>query len=237
MPEEVSGRCNNCGQCTAFCPTAAAVQSFSEGHQLEAVCCYEPGRADQYLSFLKSRRSCRSYSAQPLERSVIQTILEAANYAPSGGNNRTLRWIVVEKPETMAQIRALICEWFDTVCRTHPVYGRRYDVDSILARCRAGNDVILRGAPHLAYCAGPETAVWGGVDTGIALTYFNLAAESLGVGCCFAGYATKSAEMPQIRELLGVKEGEKVWCALCFGRKALQPCRVPYRGPVPVTFL
>lgn len=164
-------------------------------------------------------------------------ILETANYAPSGGNNRTIRWIVLENPAKTAELREMIAEWFDTVCRTHPVYSKRYAIDSILERYRAGRDVILRDAPHVAYVVGPENAVWGQVDTGIALAFFNLACEALDIGCCFAGYASKAGEWEKIARFIGLKPGEKVWCAICFGKKAAHAARIPNRGKVPLTLL
>ena len=237
MSEEHSVRCNNCGQCVAYCPQGCASQFFSEGINLPKAHEFDSKKTEDYLSFLISRRSYRNYQPTPVDHQVIAKILQTANYAPSGGNNRKLRWIVLESPEKTKQLSELIAEWFDKVARTHPVYGKRYAVDSILQRYHNGKDVILRGAPHVAYVIGPSNHVWGPVDTGIALAYFNLAAEAFDVGCCFAGYATKAAEWGKVREFLGLQEGETAWCALCFGNKTLHAYRVPNRGAVPVTLL
>ncbi len=237
MTEEKSTKCNNCGQCVAFCPTGAAEHTFAGNGTRERATQLTEINPEFVLRFLKSRRSYRTFDPRALSQETIEKILEAANFAPSGGNNRTIRWIVTTNPQKTRAIGQMIANWFDTTCRTHPVYSKRYAIDSILERFRAGKDTILRGAPHLAYCVGPETAVWGAVDTGIALTYFNLAAESMNVGCCFAGYATASAQSKEFREALGLKEGERVWCALCFGQKTIQGVRIPNRPEVPVTYL
>ena len=237
MPEALSARCNNCGQCVAYCPTKASMQAFNANVVLEDALPMNGIDPKMALAFLKSRRSYRQYDSQPVDHETLVEILEAANYAPSGGNNRTLRWIVIEDPKKTKELADVIATWFDTVCRTHPVYGKRYAIDSILERYRGGKDVILRGAPHVAYCVGPANAVWGPVDTGIALTYFNLACEAHQIGCCFAGYATKAAESDLLRDWLGLQEGEVAWCALCFGRKTVDAFRIPNRGPVPVTYL
>lgn len=237
MDEASAKRCNNCGQCVAFCPAKSAMQEFSRGVELEDALAYSSERGPTILKFLKSRRSERIYQPDPVPHETLMRILETANFAPSGGNNRTIRWVVLENPAKTAELREMIAEWFDTVCRTHPVYSKRYAIDSILERFRGGKDVILRGAPHVAYVIGPEKAVWGSVDTGIALAYFNLACEALDVGCCFAGYATKAAEWDKVADFIGVKPGEKVWCAICFGKKAMHAVRIPNRGKVPLTLL
>ncbi len=237
MSKEASLRCNNCGQCVAFCPTGAARQAFSEGVPLSSAFNFSSDNTQNLLSFLKSRRSYRTYQPTPVNHNVLIAILETANYAPSGGNNRKLRWIVIESPSKTKELTEMIADWFDKEARVHPVYSKRYAIDSILQRYRGGKDVIMRGAPHIAFAVGPSNHVWGPVDTGIALTYFNLACEAHDIGCCFAGYATKAAESENIRRFLGVQEGETVWCAICFGNKTLHAVRLPNRGKVPLTLI
>lgn len=78
---------------------------------------------------------------------------------------------------------------------------------------------------------GPKTAVWGGVESGINLTYFNLAAETMNIGCCFAGYATAAAKRSQaVRDLLGIKEDEECFSAMIFGYKTIRAQRIPARS-------
>lgn len=99
--------------------------------------------------FLRSRRSYRNFQDTPVEKSVVDKILQTANYAPSGGNNRKIRWIVVFDSQKTKTLTEMIAQWFDTEARHHPVYGKRYAIDSILSRYRNGKDVIMRGAPHI----------------------------------------------------------------------------------------
>lgn len=237
MNQEASPRCNCCGQCVAFCPTGAATQELSEGVNLSPAFEISSVNTKGLLSFLKSRRSYRTYQSTPVDHEVLMDILETANYAPSGGNNRKLRWIVLESPSKTKELAEMIATWFDKEARFHPIYSKRYAIDSILQRYRAGKDVILRGAPHIAFAVGPSNHVWGPVDTGIALTYFNLACEAHDVGCCFAGYATKAAESKKVRNFLGIQNEETVWCAICFGNKTLHAFRIPNRGNVPLTVI
>lgn len=51
-----------------------------------------------------SRHSCRSFSDQPVEREIVRTLIEAARYAPSGGNLQP--WIVhVLSGDSLARFR------------------------------------------------------------------------------------------------------------------------------------
>ena len=63
--------------------------------------------------------------------------------------------------------------------------------------------------------------------TGPAITLsFAIAA----IGCCFAGYATAAAKRSrEVRELLGIKEDEECFSAMCFGYKTIRAQRIPTR--------
>lgn len=232
-PKMFEGRehlCNDCGQCVAYCPTGAAIHNGILAADLEKTSM--PSSASKTIvQTLKQRRSYRNFSSQPVKQPDIEKILEVVGYAPSGGNNRFLR-LIITKPETTKKFLELIAQWFDGDCRTDPVYGKCYanKIDSILERYSAGQDPILRNAPSVVFSVGPKTAVWGGVESGINLTYFNLAAETMNIGCCFAGYATAAAKRSrEVRELLGIKEDEECFSAMCFGYKTIRAQRIPTR--------
>lgn len=224
--------CNDCGQCTAYCPEGAIIHNGIPADELERTTIPTCSASKTVLQALKQRRSYRNFSTQPVKQSDLEKILEVVGYAPSGGNNRFLR-LIITKPETTKKFLDLIAQWFDGDCRTDPVYGKRYanKIESILERYRAGQDPILRNAPSVVFSVGPKTAVWGGVESGINLTYFNLAAETMNIGCCFAGYATAAAKRSQaVRDLLGIKEDEECFSAMIFGYKTIRAQRIPARS-------
>lgn len=231
LPEDKASRCNLCGQCVAFCPEDAVSLASFAGQTVEAL---DPALVvgpAQALQFLKGRRSVRTFTEAPVPTATIQALLAAARMAPSGGNNQIVEWIVVERPGAVGEIARLIAEWFDTACRTDPVLSKRYAIDSILARFRAGTDVILRGAPHLVAAVTPAKAVWGAVDSAIALTTFNLAADAHGVGCCWAGYFIRAAAASEaLRTHLGVGPDMAVQGAMVFGNAKYRSYRVPCRN-------
>ena len=47
------------------------------------------------LAALKSRRSIRNFTPEPVSRDEVLTILEAGRWAPSGRNNQPWRFLVV----------------------------------------------------------------------------------------------------------------------------------------------
>ena len=61
--------------------------------------------SESVLTNIRTRRVVREMSDQPVSRQQIETILEAARWAPSGGNLRPIRYIVIEDAETRRLIR------------------------------------------------------------------------------------------------------------------------------------
>lgn len=231
--------CNDCGQCMVYCQGGALIKDRFRCDDLEEIVFRTRDASDNVFQALKQRRSYRNFTGQSVKERDLEKILEAVSFAPSGGNNRLLRFVII-KLETTRKFLDLVIHWFETDCAEDPVYGQRYakKIDSILDRFYAGEDPILRNAPSVVFSIGSKTAVWGPVESGINLTYFNLAAEALDIGCCFAGYATAAAQRNKdVRELLGISDEEECFCAMCFGYKTIHAERIPRRPDVNCTLL
>lgn len=54
---------------------------------------------DALLGLFKFRRSVREFLRGPVSRELIEKILEAAHYAPSGGNSQPWEFVVIEERE------------------------------------------------------------------------------------------------------------------------------------------
>lgn len=63
-----------------------------------------PERLSTLLDLLKNRRSIRRYQPEPIPRNVIETLLEAAIWAPSAHNRQPWRFAVVESEATKNQL-------------------------------------------------------------------------------------------------------------------------------------
>ena len=80
--------CNDCGQCTAYCPEGAIIHNGIPADELERTTIPTCSASKTVLQALKQRRSYRNFSTQPVKQSDLEKILEVVGYAPSGGNNR-----------------------------------------------------------------------------------------------------------------------------------------------------
>ena len=61
--------------------------------------------SDQILATIKSRRVIREMSDKPVDRAHLEKILEAGRWAPAAGNQRTIRFIVVQDSLNLKLIR------------------------------------------------------------------------------------------------------------------------------------
>ena len=50
-------------------------------------------------TLFERRFSCRSFDTTPLDRETVENILEAARWAPNGGNLQPWRFVIVLDPE------------------------------------------------------------------------------------------------------------------------------------------
>lgn len=62
-------------------------------------------RACAFLEMIRTRRSVRHFSAEPVPLDVVETSIEAASRAPSGANQQPWRFVLVTDPEIKAKIR------------------------------------------------------------------------------------------------------------------------------------
>ncbi|MCF0248374.1 MAG: nitroreductase family protein, partial [Synergistes sp.] len=95
----------------------------------------------------------------------------------------------------------------------------------LIAKAKSGEDGVLRGAPHLVSAVVPKDHAWP-EDASIALTYLELAAHALGIGCCWGGFVTRAVRnFAPLREFLGVGDDEYYCGAQMMGIPLLRPLR------------
>lgn len=92
------------------------------------------------IETILSRRSIRSYTSEPVTRSDIIKILEAARWAPSGLNNQPWKFIVVQDRNTIDKLAG--CTRYSAIVRganviiavfldTETMYNHTKDVQAI----------------------------------------------------------------------------------------------------------
>ncbi len=223
FPTAVAGAldaCNRCGQCVAVCAAGALTNSLiTEGFQdVEAL------RKDcDPVSFLmRTRRSVRSFLPTPVPKADLKALFDVVRYAPSSNNSQKLWWMVTSDRSATKPLADLARTWL----------RRTYWPDKPEDQWTEDDDPVLRGAPHLVLCCGPEGQRSIGTDAVIALTHLDLLAASRGLGACWAGVFLRALEQwPPLLEALSLPPGQKVYGGLFMGLPKHACVLIPPRKP------
>jgi nitroreductase len=115
------------------------------------------------LPLIKSRRSTRRFSTQPVLDEDLNAILEAGQWAPSGENHQPWKFLVIKNKETMEKIVDLL------------PYKQM--------------QAFLRNAPILVgVLAHTEKSSWAIIDGALSMENMMLEAWARGLGMCFSAW-------------------------------------------------
>jgi hypothetical protein len=134
-------------------------------------------------TLVRARRSFRQYRDANIDPAMINRLLDAAAYAPTGVNYRQLAFTVVQDQAVLARVRDRLMAALADASAAGRLPPKATNVtNNILAGWREGRDVVFRGAPHLLIVSSPPDGPCAQQDVVIALSYFELLAQSAGLG-------------------------------------------------------
>jgi nitroreductase/NAD-dependent dihydropyrimidine dehydrogenase PreA subunit len=223
--------CINCGHCVAVCPHAALSLSTMKPEDCPPVNKELFLGPDQTEHFLRSRRSIRNYRDQQVDRPTLRRLIDMARYAPSGHNLQPVHWLVIQGSDQLKHFAGLVVDWARLMIATHPEIAGPMHFDRVVAAWELGQDPILRRAPHLVVAHGLQALTPSQSSCIIALTYLELAAASLGLGACWAGYFNAAATLyPPMTEALALPAGHQCFGAMMVGYPTYSYRRLPLRN-------
>ena len=231
---EKLGICNICGHCIAICPEDAIltkdlddIETFPGIDSPETIV-----ESEKILRLIRAKRSIRRYKNKKVPKELIEKVFEAMRYAPSAGNARAWRYVILSDPE---QIQVLS----DEIVKTQYQYMGFQSGEQALKYFKSLERNIFYNAPHvivLYYRVVEKNSVMIGLranDAGIALTYGMLAAESLGLGSCWIGMIQGAVPMnKEILNIIGIKG--MVLGAFTLGYPAVKYRRAAPRPPLKI---
>jgi nitroreductase len=183
------------------------------------------------LEFIKSRRSTRRFLKKEVETEILDEIIEAGRYAPSGGNSQTTHFIVLKNQRVLEELAELVQQEFAKMDVTPGMY--RSIVNSIKASQKGGYRFHY-DAPILIVTANQKDYGNNIADCSCALENMMLMANHLDLGSCWINQLKWLNENPVILEYmyqLGLKESERVYGALAVGYPDT-PDGLPVREPL-----
>jgi len=160
--------------------------------------------------------TCRYFKPDPVPREVIRRALDAARFAPSGGNRQPLRFVVVTDPGLRRTLAGLyLPRWQAYIGQmtrgqvrvdTLPAMIRNADY---FANHLAEVPALVVACARLADCYATDTelgrlSVVGGASIYPAVQNFLLGCRAEGLGTALTTLLV--AEEPKIRPLLGLPD-------------------------------
>ena len=231
--------CNVCGHCVAVCPKGSLSHCDSP---LESSPSMEKGlivTPEQVEQLLKGRRSARVFKDRPVSRQIITRLIEDARYAPTGHNLQEVEWLVIDDKKELERIEELGIEWLEWVIKNLPQVAADSNMQEKLERQKLKRDAFLRGAPVLivAHANKNSLASLAGIDSANALSYLDLAANSLGLATCWAGYVYIMANtFPPVTAALALPEDHAAYGCMMLGYNKFKYYRIPCRKAPRITW-
>ncbi|MGB7294338.1 MAG: nitroreductase family protein [Candidatus Aminicenantales bacterium] len=150
---------------------------------------------------IMSRRTIRRFKQIPVDRSILQDVLEAGRLAPSAANLQPLEFVLVDDREVVRRIFPCL-SWAAYVApRRNPLPGQE-PIAYIVTLVHLG--IREKGFEY---------------DVGAAMENMILAARGAGLGTCWL----LSIDREKIGGILGVPSTRRIDCVLALGYPAESP--------------
>jgi len=233
-----SDSCIFCGQCVAVCPTESLEMPrlpMEDFHRLNKV----PFGYEEFLDFLRLRRSVRVFKDRPVARGVIEKILDAAATAPMGIPPHTTEIVVLDEREELDFLLTQLVTDYEFMVKgfSNPVArtlirlsagAEDYGVlkNHILDVARHANeeyhqdgvDRYMYHAPVLMIFHGNRWTMSYQENAHLVCHHSMLAAVSLGLGTTIIGLIPPIVDRSKVlRERYGIPKDNKVLTSLILG--------------------
>ena len=135
------------------------------------------------IQAIETRRSIRSYTEQPVEKAVLQKLLQLAVKAPTGSGMEPWGFVVLQDVQ---EINALSESIKQKVLEHLEEYPQFAQYESWL---RSERYHIFNQAGTVVVIYGDTASPWHVYDCSLAAGNLMLAAAEEGLGCCWIGFA------------------------------------------------
>jgi ferredoxin len=243
--------CIRCGQCVAVCPNESMVFTDSAMGTVA-----ESARWDftdaQFQSFLEERRSIRLFSDKPVDRALVQRVIEIASTAPPGFPPHATEIVVIDRKQEVEHLAEALREGYQKLVKMYenPI-GRRVirikrgeetmralqsHVIPIIKENNAwfgrnGQDRYLYSAPVVMLFHACRWHAGYHESAMVAATYAMLAAHALKLGCTMLSIVPPLLNNmgKELRPRYGIAQDNHVVVALVLGYPKYKYRRVIHR--------
>jgi nitroreductase len=185
-----------------------------------------------FFEVLRTRRTVRSYTADPVSPEDLRDLIDCAILAPNGMNFQPWTFTVVTNQEVMRKLDSIVLGILRSAeVQAHMTSERLREI------VNAPDYSIFYRAPALIVISADAKVPGAPVDCQLAAENLFLAAHAKGLGTCYMGFLLFAAEHPEARKLLAIPEGFKMAAGAIVGHPEIRPEGPPQRNPARVTFI
>ena len=144
------------------------------------------------------------------ERALVEKVIEAGRYAPSGGNNQTTHFIVFSDKEILSDMAGLVSGEFAKMEITEGMYS---SLKNSINASKKGGYVFHYGAPVFIVAANKKGYGNAIADSACALENMMIAANALDLGSCWINQLHWLDEKDAVRSFMykyGLEEDETI---------------------------
>jgi nitroreductase/NAD-dependent dihydropyrimidine dehydrogenase PreA subunit len=240
------GESISCGHCEAVCPQKAIhvtaideemsrYKTFTTDKQWLPPGKYNTARLVQLMA---SRRSCRCFADQPVDRDMLEDLVRIAITAPSGTNSQSWTFTILPTRKAVASFAEHIASFFGRLNSTAEktmvrlflkfigkgeldAYYRGYyrKVKQAIEEWHgSGKDRLFHGSTAALLVGSKPGGSCPAEDALLATQNILLAAHSMGLGSCLIGYAVAAIKRdPSILKSIGIPPGEEIHAVIALG--------------------
>ena len=193
------------------------------------------------LTLIKTRRSTRKYLQKAVEKEKLEQVIEAGRFAPSGGNNQTTHFIVIQDAAVLENLARIARDEFAKMEVTPDTYA---SLAKSIKLSQKGTYVFHYNAPVLVLTANRIGYGNNMADCCCAVENMMLMANALDLGSCWINqinWLNDNPAMVSYLKTLGLQEGEAVYVSMVLGYAdtpdGLPPRNIMPRKGNPVTYV
>lgn len=250
-----------CGHCEAVCPrNAIRVKALDD--EMETYRTFTPNK--QWLPYgayditglqqlMASRRSCRNYTEQPVDRAMLQDLVKIGTLAPSGTNSQKWTFTILKTRSEVLSFAQPIAAFFKRLnaAAANPVirfglkllgkgalaeyYRKHYpSVRKALEEWELEKkDRLFHGATAAIIVGSQPGASCPQEDALLATQNILLAAHSMGLGSCLIGFAVVAMQKDRsIQRSINIPAEEAIHAVIGLGYPDERYQRVIRRKPI-----
>ena len=241
--------CIGCGHCGAVCPTGAILyeESSFDMHPKEGE---SPSTSPSTLELLlRERRSVRIYTNAPVPEDILNKILDAGRYAPTGSNSQNVHYVVLKSPDQITELQKMTVIFYEKIFSRVQgrfgmlllslIAGRKNaeflheslpKIEYVGEQMKQGKDRLFYYAPAVILTHAESWDTCSPFNCSVALYNCSLMAHTLGLGCCFNGILVNAVNhAPKIKRWLAIPADHKCYSAMTLGFPDVKYPRLVHR--------